>query len=145
MRECECSKGCQHPWLKAANDNESGKPFVVLPDDETLLRQSSLQRLAMAIGGLGKSRRDIPNWMADAIYGFDGDIRTADGRSVCLCGVDIDAAFNDDGSFRWLSDFLKFASRPPRQAAQRRVLVRLRLLLLALLIDRPEIAQHVAC
>lgn len=53
----------------------------------------------------------------------------------------IDEAFNDDGSFRWLSDFLRFAEMEPRQRPQARVLDRLRLIDLALRIAKPERAR----
>lgn len=144
MRSCECERGCSPPELFAANDNDPrGGLTVTLPVTATVMQQAAVQRLAMAIQSLSLSRRQIPDWMADTIYRFEGTIRLSDGSRFCMCRVDIDAAFNDDGSFRWLSDFLRFANAPPRQAPQRRVLKRLQLLLLALMIARPEIAQHV--
>lgn len=144
MRSCECERGCPFPNLYPANDNDpNGLMTITLPLGAAVMQQAAVQRLAMAIQSLGLSRRQIPDWMADTIYRFEGTIRLSDGSRFCMCRVDIDAAFNDDGSFRWLSDFLRFASAPPRQAPQRRVLNRLQLLLLALMIARPEVAQHV--
>ncbi len=143
MRSCNSCVECPFIDLVAANDNEPEWEVVTLPEEAMILRQASIQRLAIAIKSLGLARREIPNWMASAIYQFDGEIRFPNGGRACQCKIDIDAAFNDDGSFRWLSDFLRFATRQPRQAAQRRTLDRLRLLLLALMIDRPELAVHV--
>jgi hypothetical protein len=53
----------------------------------------------------------------------------------------IDRAFNDDDSFRWRSDFLRFAETEPKQPPQARVLNRLRLIDLAFRIAKPEQAR----
>ncbi|HST36731.1 MAG TPA: hypothetical protein VLK25_08905 [Allosphingosinicella sp.] len=73
--------------------------------------------------------------MADRIYGFEGEILDEDGRVFELDDEAIDHAFNNDGSFRWLSDFFRVTKEPPRQRAQRRVLQRLKLIYLALCIE----------
>jgi hypothetical protein len=143
MRSCNVCTECPFRDLVAANDNEPEWDVITLPEEAMILRQASIQRLAIAIKSLGLPRREIPNWMADAIYQFEGEIRFPNGVRACQCKIDIDAAFNDDGSFRWLSDFLRFATRQPRQAAQKRTLDRLRLLLLALMINKPDLAFHV--
>ena len=100
-------------------------------------------RLAIALRAKGFSRREFPNVILDKLYGFKGNISYADGMPFCRCAVDVDAAFNDDGSFRWLQDFLEFGDRDPQQNLQERVLPRLKLIFLALAIDDPTLAGHV--
>lgn len=125
---------------------EGRKPvkIVTVAADHQLLRRSHFQRLAMAVRALELTRRDIPNWMADVIFGFDGEIRWPGGRVFTVTDTDIDEAFNDDGSFRWLSDFMLFSDREARQAPQFRVLKRLRLLDLAFRIAHPDRAAWIA-
>jgi hypothetical protein len=66
----------------------------------------------------------------------------ADGRPFEL--PDIDDAFGGDGSFRWLSDFIRFAEDPPHQLPQRRIIARLRLIDLYFRIKHPERARLIA-
>ena len=109
---------------------------------EQLLNLHYFARLAIATANLDMPRRKIPDWMATTIYLYDGLIVWPDGLPFLIPDTAIDDAFNDDGSFRWLSDFLKFAVRSPRQKPQRRILPRLRLIDLAFRIDKPDIARH---
>lgn len=110
------------------------KPNIIqVAADHELMRESHFRRLAIATRALNLSRREIPNWMADTIYSFHGRIIWHGGKLFEL--EDIDSAFNDDGSFRWLSDFMNFAGRPPLQKPQWRVLKRLRLIDLAFRIQ----------
>lgn len=125
-----------------ANDNYPPKLVIVASDSE-LLRRSYFQRLAIATKALELPRREIPNWVADVIYACEGSIVWPNGDRFVIDDEDIDAAFNDDGSFRWLSDFLRFAEVPPRQAPQLRVLSRLRLIDLAMRIAHPSWAGHI--
>ena len=118
--------------------------FVVVATDEQLRRPSHFQRLAIATKDLGLSRRKIPDWIADEIYSFEGKIMRYDGRLFLVDDHDIDLAFNDDGSFRWLSDFIMFANKPPQQSPQERVLTRLRLIDLAFRIAHPDRAYLIA-
>ncbi len=97
----------------------------------------------MASRALELPRRDIPNWIADHVFGFDGLIVWPTGLPFVLSDAAIDDAFNDDGSFRWLSDFLRFVQSPPRQRPQERILDRLRLLDLAFRIAKPEQAHPI--
>jgi len=114
---------------------------VVLVSDSQLSRKSHVQRLAMATRALELPRRAIPDWIADQVFGFEGVIVWADGQPFDLSDTGIDEAFNDDGSFRWLSDFLRFAEAEPRQRPQTRVLDRLRLIDLAFRIAKPDQAR----
>jgi hypothetical protein len=107
-------------------------------------RISHFQRLAMATRDLGLSRREIPNWIADVVHGFDGRIEWPNGAPFVVTDEAIDAAFNDNGSFRWISDFIAFALVPPRQRPQARVIERLRLIDLAFRIAHPERAAWIA-
>lgn len=118
--------------------------FVVVATDDQLRRQSHFQRLAIATKALGLSRRKVPDWIADEIFTYEGMILEVDGRDFLVGDNDIDAAFNDDGSFRWLSDFLDFANRTSQQAPQHRVLARLRLIDLAFRIAHPDRAYLIA-
>jgi len=114
---------------------------VVVASDGQLSRKSHVQRLAMVTRALELPRRAIPDWIADQIFGFEGAIVWPDGRMFELTDTAIDEAFNDDGSFRWLSDFLQFAETEPKQRPQARVLGRLRLIDLAFRIARPDRAR----
>jgi len=111
---------------------------VVVASDAQLSRKSHVQRLAMATRALELPRRAIPDWIADQVYAFEGAILWPDGTPFSITDTAIDEAFNDDGSFRWLSDFLRFAEMEPRQRPQARVLGRLRLIDLAFRIAKPD-------
>ncbi|WP_413207889.1 hypothetical protein [Rhodospirillum sp. A1_3_36] len=115
---------------------------ICVASDSVLGNRDRLRRVATGTVGLGLSRREIPNWMADSIFGYEGVIQWPGGRPFPVPDTLIDDAFNNDGSFRWLSDFMRFAEVPPRQKPQARVLQRLRLLDLAFWIDKPDIARH---
>jgi hypothetical protein len=132
---------CKPCAFKPANENSR---TIIVASEAELCRRSHFQRLSMATRALGISRREIPNWMADVIFGFRGRIMWPDGKVFEVGDEDIDAAFNDDGSFRWLSDFLHFASVNPKQKPQERVIVRLRLIDLAFRIAYPERAAWIA-
>jgi len=132
---------CKPCAFKPVNDN---KRTVIVASDAELLRRSHFQRLATATRALGISRREIPNWIADTIWGFRGRIVWPDGKPFEVGDEDIDAAFNDDGSFRWLSGFMYFDSTDPKQNPQRRILTRLRLIDLAFRISNPVRAGFIA-
>jgi len=120
------------------------KRKVILATNRELCRRSHFQRLAIASRALNLPRREFPNWMADTIFGFEGEFFSSEGDAFDVDDEDIDAAFNDDGSFRWLSDFLVFADLPPRQRPQWRIIERLRLIDLAFRIAHPERAAWIA-
>lgn len=116
---------------------------VVMASDFQLGRISHISRLAIAAVAERISRREWPNAIADAIYGFDGTIYYADGRKFEPTDTEIDDTFSDP-DFRWISDFLSFADIPPRQRPQRRVIARLRLIDLYFRIKHPERARIIA-
>ena len=125
-----------------ANDNERPGRIVIIPKDELLARPATVRRLAMALKAMNLSRRKVPDFLADVIYGSTLTIRYADGRAFCKCGFDIDDVFTE-GSMRWIGEFMRFAVRAPKQRAQRRTLGRLRVLALAFLIARPDMMEHI--
>lgn len=86
----------------------------------------------------------MPNWIADVIFRYEGQITWGNGDRFVIADTAIDHAFNEDGSFRWISDFLNFAETPPRQRPQDRVLARLRLIDLAFRIAYPERERLIA-
>jgi hypothetical protein len=128
---------------RAANDNFVACAIIQIPPDIILRRPATVHRLAIAVRGLSVSRRSVPDFILDAILAADRPIRNADGSTFHRCSVDVDAAFNDDGSFRWVSDFLSFAETAPKQRAQARTILRLRLIYLAVAIQFPKIAEGV--
>lgn len=126
------------PSFIFANDDEPGCRIIV-PTDDALAAPVLVQRLGLALNGLGLSRRKVSDWIADSFCRFDGAIFWPNGRPFIL--PDVDDVFTDADN-RWVSDLMRFAARPPRQSAQRRTLPRLRLLVLALSVRRPDVAQH---
>lgn len=96
--------------------------------DRILDLSADMQRLDL-------SRRQVADWMADRIFAFEGNILNEDGSPFEVGDEAIDEAFNNDGSFRWLSDFLRATKERPRQRAQRRIHQRLKLIYIALCIE----------
>lgn len=128
----------------AANDNIQ---CVEVAMDWQLRRISHVQRLAMATAALDLSRREIPNWVTAEICNHlvrNGRICWTDGSEFPISDCIVDDAFNNDGSYRWLSDFLRFANSAPRQRPQKRVIARLRLIDLAFRISRRNRARLIA-
>lgn len=141
----KCNREVCNPCVRMQVDTGKWRRIVVASDRE-LRRRSYFARLAMATKALQAeldiSRREMPDWIADTIYEHRGEIVSPDGRPFDVSDTDIDDAFNNDGSFRWLSGFVRFAEESPRQAPQSRVLDRLRLIDLAFRIARPDVARH---
>ncbi len=94
-----------------------------------------MSAMAADLDRLKKPRREVPNWMAERLCQFQGEILEASGEPLLANADTIDEAFGDDDDFRWVSDFIEFAKKPPRQRAQRRVHLRLKLLYVALYIE----------
>jgi hypothetical protein len=130
--------------IPAANDNDPRGPVtVIIPDDDVLLNPIAIHRFAIALQNQSLSRRSVANFILDVVYGYRGLILNADRTVFCICRMDVDDAFNDDGTYRWVSDFLRFTMAPPKQRAQRRILKRLQLIALALIIDDPKLMGHI--
>lgn len=117
-------------------------PVVIVTTGRELRRMSHFQRLAIATAALEFSRRKLIDEISNVLYGFEGEIIWPEGDPFDL--PDIDDAFGGDGSFRWLSDFIRFADMTPRQSPQRRVLARLRLIDLYFRIKHPQRARLIA-
>ena len=146
MPQCfQCNSDVQFPCIGVGLPGLT-RGAIVLASNPQLARQSYFRRLAMATRSQMEredlSRRQFPDWLADVIYGHDGPILWANGSHFYATDTFIDDAFNNDGSFRWLSDFVSFAERVPRQNPQIRVLNRLRIISLAFQIDQPTVARH---
>lgn len=140
MTKCTfCGKSRRGAPCKASNDNDI-TGIVHVPCAELVCTRPYFQRLAIATRDLKISRREIPNWMADALY-RDDIIFVEQGRRVAFCDEEIENAFGEL-SFRWLSDFVKFAERPPEQDAQHRVARRLQLIATAFHVTAPDVARH---
>lgn len=140
-----CSR-CHRDVCKPCAIKHTRRPpkAIVVATDAELLRISHFRRLAMATRALHMPRREIPNWIADTLFEFTGIVTWPDGKLFEVDDDDIDLAFNDDGSFRWLSDFLRFADHEPAQSPQLRIISRLRLIDLAFRISDPELAAKIA-
>lgn len=116
--------------------------IVVVASDWELRRRSHYMRLAISTVALDVSRRELINVVADTIYGFKGKIIWPNGTAFVMPYVD--DAFGNEGSFRWVSDFLRFAENPPRQMPQQRIIARLRLIDLYFRIKYPVRAKLIA-
>jgi hypothetical protein len=114
--------------IKRVSVEDANEFHIVLADNDTLLSKENAVRLASFIAASRKSRRSIPDWIAQNIYQDGVRIFCSSGAELDFDCNAIDSAFNEDGSFRWISDFVKFASKAPRQKLQDRVLERIRLL-----------------
>ncbi|MGH1351637.1 MAG: hypothetical protein ACRBBN_12655 [Methyloligellaceae bacterium] len=133
--QSNCSTNCK---------SRKRKRIVTVASDQELSRKSHMRRLAIATKALGIPRREIPNWMADVIFNFSGDILWPSGEKFIVGDEDIDLSFNDEGSFRWFSDFMRFADVEPKQKPQERIIARLRLIDLSFRIAHPERAELIA-
>lgn len=141
---------CPRP---AANDNVP--PLrVVLEDGATILSVPYLQRMQVALNALRKSRREVPNWIADVLSDFDyiggqvlypvpGTLRAL--RTLIIEDDTVDAAFGSyedhESSFRWVSDWRKSVIK---QTGQARLLPRFQLMSAAFKVAYPCVAKHFA-
>lgn len=108
---------------------------IVIPPDHVLLSASFLSRIASLLASLDIPRRSIPDWIADTLYEFGGKVSHASGDRFDVRSVDVDEAFGNEGSFRWVSDFLKLRDGSWKQSPQKRVLARIRLIVLCLILS----------
>lgn len=120
---------------------------IKVPEPADVLTKSYYHKLAKAVAelhhndGRYMSRRGVPDWMADQLFREDVRFVRKDGSPFKISDTSIDEAFNDDGTFRWLSYLVAFADSPPRQAPQSRLAPRLILLSLAFWVAHPKVAQ----
>lgn len=123
---------------------DPGKGRVVVATDGQLRSVAHANRLAISAVALGLSRRKFADELALVIYGFEGDIVSANGSRFEINDTLIDDVFGDDQDFRWISDFLKWAAHPPRQRPQENILPRLRVIDLYFRIKHPDRATLIA-
>ena len=130
--------------MRADNDNFKDD-IIRLPSDAQLRRPSSVQRLAIAYGAMGYSRRRIVDELAELLYLIDPVVIDASGRRIIFDDESIDRAFRteQDASLRWLSDWLAFQHRAPVKDAQARTLERYKLLWIGLALAYPNMAAAV--
>lgn len=141
----KCNRFVCRPCVRGTSSQDN-RPKVYVATDDELSCLSYFRRLAIACAALkaelSLARRDIPDWISDVIFAYEGRILWPHDGPFIVRDTAIDDAFNNDGSFRWLSDFLEFADRTPCQRPQYRVLTRLRLIDIAFRIARPDTARH---
>ena len=88
--------------------------IVFVPSSNELLNKDYYIRLATAVANLKRSRRKIPDWMADNLFRLDVEFRYPCGRIFYIGDEDIEESFGFDLSFRWLSDFIGHARIHPK-------------------------------
>ena len=136
---------CEHckAIIEAANDNHSATPkSVTVATDEVISSPSYHRRLALATANLNTSRRKLADDIVDALFLFEGELLWPDGAVLYLSDTCLDDAFGGDGSFRWLSQFIRHGQTPLLRRPQSRILERLRLIDLYFKIKHPSIARH---
>lgn len=113
----------------AANaERLSRSTALVMHDDSVIASTEFLHDLARFYDALELPRRAIPDWIMDRLSSWQGGIDEKPNREFAFDEETVDAAFNNDGSFRWLSDFRKYADERPRQRAQARIIERLKVM-----------------
>ncbi|MBU1210191.1 MAG: hypothetical protein KJ587_02840, partial [Alphaproteobacteria bacterium] len=140
----------RNPWSQSIGISGRNGPecagkmilVIIVATARELRRKSHFQRLAIATAALEFSRRKLIDEVSDELYGFKGEFIWPDGEPFDL--PDIDDAFGGDGSFRWISDFIRFAEVAPYQHPQRRIIERLRMIDLYFRIAHPERARLIA-
>lgn len=119
---------------KTTIDKQKYEKIIVLSNLQ-LLRRDIYQNIAIYVAALPIPSREVPNWIAEKIFWFEGQILWSDGRNYDVGEEDIDRAFNDDQSFRWVRSFRNRCHIPLKQSPQKRLVSRLRLISLAIQID----------
>ncbi|MEO1039517.1 MAG: hypothetical protein AAFX09_08220 [Pseudomonadota bacterium] len=116
-----------------------------------IVRMSRLYYLLAKTGekeGYEFGRREFPNWMTDQLTSVDGNIEN-DRRKIVWDNLSpqsdfmgegsktmtVDRAFNDDPSFRWVTDFANIAVTPPTRNHLHRIQWRVELITAAFLIS----------
>lgn len=120
-----------HP--AAANDNA---PILFVASDKVLLNTLRVQRIALEMASLELSRRAIPFWLADVLFGFEGKVLYEDHTAYVIDDEIVDRTLGEDPSCKWLGDFIKRAARGRQIVPQVRTVERLRLLDIAVRIHR---------
>lgn len=128
--------------LRVADEPKAGpKVALRLPTDQVIGSTSQMQRLARLLVCLDIPRREVPEWISNLCYSFEGRVEDSYGVPIDIDQDDLARSFNEDESYRWISDFVKWADRTPRQRAQERVIERLRYMTAAAAIYEFEYGQ----
>ncbi len=152
---------------RALISKDNARRRITVPTDDQLADCAVQRRMAMVVANTELARRPFVDCCADLVYGFasqasvvaseqrdealnKGDLRDLqsqfggffweDGRPYNV--PDVDEVFGEP-SFKWVSDFKKFAFVESRQRPQKRVIERLRLIYLAIEVWNPVIARHI--
>lgn len=140
------SKDCwfcrQDPKCRCLYNDGKPKKRIILPKDNEILTIEYVSALALALVRLGLSREKFISWLTDQLYNEKYEFYYSDGDTkfpILLCTVY--KAFNDDCSFRWISDFEKFAYKPLLQKPHKSHLMRLQLITLAIKAARPDLFE----
>lgn len=111
------------------------KKVITVASDKELTNPHYNQRLWLAARNMPISRRQWLDVMADAIYEFEGEIRSTDGALWPI--PDIDDVMGDP---RWISLYFEELDGKPRRAVK--LIERLRMLDLYFRIAKPKIQRH---
>ena len=127
---------------EAANDRGP----ITLPHKEAFRDPFVMQGLAVAVGALvNTSRREVVEWLCPAIWYFDGEVFAADGSAYDLLAVNPDKILHPkkDRDFRWVSRFLSWQHKTPKQKPRNDVLPRLELMYLGLACTHRDVAHAI--
>ena len=142
------SKDCwfcrQDPKCRCVYDDGKPKKRIILPEDNEILTIEYVSALALAFVRLGLSREKFIGWLTDQLYNEKYEFYYSDGNKFPILMCTVYKAFNYDSSFRWLSDFDKFAYRPLLQKPHKTHLPRLQLITLGFMAARPDLVESIA-
>lgn len=116
-----------------------------IPSDAELLESWHVRRLAADLKGVGVSRRNMLDWLSDVVYGFKGDFIGPDGKIIPVPDLDDEFPESEEwneeekpDSYKWFSDFMRWADREPKQAIQKKVAARIRFIKMAMAVVGDE-------
>lgn len=148
MPQCQkCGDIVQRPCLfSVANDNRRViRSQINMTPNDTLRSTSYAEGLAHIAKRQNKSRRALVESHINSIARFleYGEICNSAGVRIYDIEKLIEAAYGSDPSYRWMSDFLRYADCPMKQKPHWRVLPKLIILDLALQIQRPDLWRSI--
>ena len=130
---------------------------LTLPPQDYVLSIKNLVRLSLLYNGMANeyknkgvefARRDFPDWINDQLISVDGNIYDSEGNIVWnnlddqddhngegAHTMSVDRAFNDDPSYRWVSDFSGYGLNPPQHNHLHHIKWRMQLITAAFLIS----------
>ena len=114
-----------------------------LPSDREILKRKYYEGVAWAVFELKLSRQVFVDWCLKQLYNPRNRFYKSCGKEIfpiLIC--DFYNAFNDDESFRAITDLTNFALVPPKQNPPKSHLKRLQLISLAIMASRPDLARY---